>query len=507
MILCTFSAVEVSAATKMYAEDKLVSIQKTKGFVPGKDADVLYNCFGFISNVCEKLYGVTYDHEILHDNYLVTHTNNYYTVKTLVVKNATPTETDAKKIRDFFINNAQPGDVIHYGGYGGGSTHTFMVQHIDSKKMQIYHSNYGVGTYSSASCHIDDIIWSKFVKSPTKSEYDENNNPISLNSMFYNKMKSQGLGITINRYSKYTDKYKLVDISTTAPSTSTSTTTTTTTAVKPAKVLGLAVTSIEKESIGIKWNKATNASKYYIHITNNTKGTTFDKTVTTNSTSLNGLTEGNSYTIKVRAISSTGTNGDYSSTITVKTKAMINQVTGLERTARTTDSISIKWNKVPNATKYFVYIKNATKGSVFSKVVTTTSTTLNNFTPGNTYAIKVKAYVKDKGYGDYSFILKTATNPNKVTVSTISSPNKGDIKLTWKAVEDSASGYQMYLSTDSSFKDNIRKVSFSGATTTSKTVSSLTSGKTYYVKIRAYKKVDGLYVYGAFSTVKSIKCK
>ena len=37
--------------------------------------------------------------------------------------------------------------------------------------------------------------------------------------------------------------------------------------------------------------------------------------------------------------------------------------------------------------------------------------------------------------------------------------------------------------------------------------SKLTSKKTYYFKVRAYKTVDGKKIYSAWSTVKSIKIK
>ena len=39
------------------------------------------------------------------------------------------------------------------------------------------------------------------------------------------------------------------------------------------------------------------------------------------------------------------------------------------------------------------------------------------------------------------------------------------------------------------------------------TIKKLAKGKTYYVKVRAYKTVDGKKVYGAWSSVKSVKVK
>ena len=75
-------------------------------------------------------------------------------------------------------------------------------------------------------------------------------------------------------------------------------------------------------------------------------------------------------------------------------------------------------------------------------------------------------------------------------------------KVTVQKVEGAA-GYQIVYSTDKQFKKNVKKVTISG---TSKTLGKLAKGKTYYVKVRAYKKDStGAKVYGSFSSAKKIK--
>ena len=44
-----------------------------------------------------------------------------------------------------------------------------------------------------------------------------------------------------------------------------------------------------------------------------------------------------------------------------------------------------------------------------------------------------------------------------------------------------------------------------GRSTVSKKVTGLSKGKTYYVRVRAYKTVNGVKVYGAYSGVKKVK--
>lgn len=86
-------------------------------------------------------------------------------------------------------------------------------------------------------------------------------------------------------------------------STSGSTTTTTrpsTTAAAKNRVTGLTLTGRTQTSLTYKWNKVSGATKYYIDITNKTKGTNF-KTVTGTSATLHNLTDTEEYAVRVRA--------------------------------------------------------------------------------------------------------------------------------------------------------------------------------------------------------------
>jgi hypothetical protein len=69
------------------------------------------------------------------------------------------------------------------------------------------------------------------------------------------------------------------------------------------------------------------------------------------------------------------------------------------------------------------------------------------------------------------------------------------------AKKSSASGYEISYSTSSTFK-NAKKAT---STSASKTVSGLTKGKTYYVRVRGYKKVSGTTYYSSWSAVKKVK--
>lgn len=79
------------------------------------------------------------------------------------------------------------------------------------------------------------------------------------------------------------------------------------------------------------------------------------------------------------------------------------------------------------------------------------------------------------------------------------------LKIKWKK-DSKATGYEIYYGTSSSFSKKTRKtVDITKYRTTSKTIKKLKSGKIYYVKMRAYKKVGSKKVYGAWSATYQTK--
>lgn len=96
--------------------------------------------------------------------------------------------------------------------------------------------------------------------------------------------------------------------------------------------------------------------------------------------------------------------------------------------------------------------------------------------------------------------------PKKMAAPTVKSSSKKKVTVTWKK-DTRATGYDIQYSTSSSFKSGNKITSVSKNGTIKKTLSNLKSGKTYYVRIRAYKTIDGKKVAGAWSGKKSMKVK
>ena len=117
-----------------------------------------------------------------------------------------------------------------------------------------------------------------------------------------------------------------------------------------------------------------------------------------------------------------------------------------------------------------------------------------------------KATVVITGKGGYKgSITKTfKICPPKTTLKSATSPKTKQLKTTYSNVSG-VTGYQVTYSTSSKFtKATTKSVIVKG---TSKTISKLTKGKTYYVKVRTYKTVNGTRYYSAYSAVKKVKIK
>jgi len=120
------------------------------------------------------------------------------------------------------------------------------------------------------------------------------------------------------------------------------------------------------------------------------------------------------------------------------------------------------------------------------------------------------ATVTITGKGAYAGGSKTATfkvvapKVAKLTGVKIKAAKKA-FTLSWKKA--SVTGYQIKYTTDKKFKKSVKTKTIKKNTTVKYTVKKLKKGKTYYVKIRAYKKVANQTFYGSFSKLYKVKIK
>lgn len=178
---------------------------------------------------------------------------------------------------------------------------------------------------------------------------------------------------------------------------------------------------------------------------------------------------------------------------------------GLSKSTITYNSAKLKWNKIPNASKYVVSratSKNGTYKTV--KTITNASTvtyTDKGLTTGKTYYYKVKALFRDGSSLGTSSVV-SAKPALKAPASLKLAAGKSQIKVSYGKVTG-ANGYTIYRATKKTGTYKAVKT----LTGTSYTNKSLTKGKTYYFKVRAYRNVNGKKVYGPYSSIKSANVK
>ena len=119
---------------------------------------------------------------------------------------------------------------------------------------------------------------------------------------------------------------------------------------------------------------------------------------------------------------------------------------------------------------------------------------------------KYKVTIKFKDNYEGTKTLYFTIKPKKASLSSVKSTAKKKMTVKWSK-QSKVTGYQITYATNSKFTKGKKNVTVKGASSKSKTIKSLKSKKTYYVKVRAYKTIDGKKVYGSYSKTKKVKVK
>ncbi len=182
--------------------------------------------------------------------------------------------------------------------------------------------------------------------------------------------------------------------------------------------------------------------------------------------------------------------------------------------SQTADSVTLKWEKAVGADGYAVY-KYDSKAQKYKKIRTiksgkTEKYKITGLKAGKEYRFKVKAYCTKNGkalWGKASKAFITATEPKKASIKSFKSTKAKTATLVWAPVSG-ANGYQVKYSTSKKFtKKTTKSVTVKKQKAKKVTLKKLKKGKKYYVKLRAFKTVNGKKIYGSYSKVKSVKIK
>ena len=190
-------------------------------------------------------------------------------------------------------------------------------------------------------------------------------------------------------------------------------------------------------------------------------------------------------------------------------KVDIGKVSGLKTDTYGTSYLTLTWDKVADAESYKIQkyssgsyktIKNLSGSAVSTYKV-------SGLTSGSGYRFRVMASRTkyDITANSCSSTLYAPVKPGKVTLSRHSTGSSHYITAYWK--KKTCTGYQVRLATNSKFTSGVKTYKVTSYKTLSKKMTKLRKGRTYYVKVRAYKTYGGRTVYGSYSSCKKLKCR
>ncbi len=258
-----------------------------------------------------------------------------------------------------------------------------------------------------------------------------------------------------------------------------------------------------KTSVKLSWKAVKGADGYIVRMYNSKTDSYKDiETVKSTSYTVKNLSSGKKYKLAVRAYVSENGNVYRAENSAVTVYTLPGKIKNLRATSVTDTSVKLKWSAMDVAEKYEVQI--STDGKSWSKEATVkkNSCTIKKLSSNKKYYFRVRA-VSDSGKG--SFSSKKAVTTLLPDPEIRAQAGKGKITVSWDKVKK-AKGYVAVCARNKDMMNN-KKVTVKKGSKTSAVIKGLKSGKSYYVKVRAYKTVDGERVYGSYSKAVKVKVK
>lgn len=184
------------------------------------------------------------------------------------------------------------------------------------------------------------------------------------------------------------------------------------------------------------------------------------------------------------------------------------------------NGIKLTWDPVEGAEGYVIYRRakksTSTEWTAFDRWNNTTALTWTdtNVYGATGYQYGVKAYFAERVDPVSGATIGGAVDDNynlgmvgpivtmvRISTRTLTSVTAGSKSFTASWSDATAfTGYQIQYATSSTFSGAVT-VKITNQETTTKTISSLTSGTKYYIRVRSYCEFDGVNYYGAWSNV------
>ena len=176
---------------------------------------------------------------------------------------------------------------------------------------------------------------------------------------------------------------------------------------------------------------------------------------------------------------------------TIEKPISVGKLTNLKATKVTLKYVSVKWNKVENATNYKIEYRKAGKNYKFKtlKTIKGTGATVPKLSANTLYYIKVTPFAtKDsKIYYGSNAIIKVATATTSINGLKVTNNGKA-ISIKWNRNKN-ATGYKVYRL--NSKKKYVQVKTIKGNKKTAFKDTKVKSGKIYYYKVKAYRTYNG----------------
>ena len=195
--------------------------------------------------------------------------------------------------------------------------------------------------------------------------------------------------------------------------------------------------------------------------------------------------------------------GNYTGTSVIKFNIIAPVMVGLRAQAASESSIQVAWLKNGKATGYEIYSED---NRIKYGETSSTHFVVNGLKNSTTYTFHVRSYVTVGGNTTYGKMkpvtayTKVASTDKLVGTSTA----KRTATLTWDR-SNTVGGYEIYRSTTEN--GTYKKIAVVPNGKGAYTDNTVGSNRTYYYKVRAYKPINGSYVYGDYSKTIAITVK
>ena len=198
------------------------------------------------------------------------------------------------------------------------------------------------------------------------------------------------------------------------------------------------------------------------------------------------------------------TNPNYNTASGTSSITITPTATKVSSLTNASSGITVKWAKNSTGEGYKIY--RSKDGGTYILITTISGNENTSFTDddaktnGAKYSYRVVAYSSSLE-GGYSTTL-TTYRLAQPAIKALSCSNAKTMTAKW-GTNTKATGYQVRYSLNRAMS-NAKTKTYSGTNKVSKSIGSLTKGKTYYVQVRSIKKVGNMDYYSAWSAVKKV---